>query len=133
MPIESVHLRMASRTRQARDRLINDPKDQHHEWIATTAFYEAVHLVEALFAQNNQHSHKHSQRNDDLEDQYPEIFVTFFKLYNESIIARYLQLHRPHALYSSHRMPQGVQKIVVGEWLETVKKLIDEKLSEKVA
>ena len=90
MPDKHTHERMVQRNKSAREALMET--ENHHEWVVTMAFYEAVHLVESLFALDNKHSHKHMQRNEDLENDFPHIYIHFFKLYNESVLARYLKL-----------------------------------------
>ena len=44
------HIEHASRIQVALDHLRGDP-ERFSEWIVTTAFYKAVHLVEAVFVQ----------------------------------------------------------------------------------
>jgi hypothetical protein len=90
------HLAQAEKNQLTIDYLLGD-SDKHPEWIATIAFYKAVHLVEALFStekklQIKPHSNDHSSRLDTLKknNRYLNIFKHFRPLFNASIIARYL-------------------------------------------
>ncbi|MEX2286504.1 MAG: hypothetical protein WD648_05390 [Planctomycetaceae bacterium] len=63
------------------------------EWIATIAFYKAVHIVEAVFAiVLSEHSHSHDDRIDRLKrPQFEILFIDYRPLYAASVIARYLE------------------------------------------
>lgn len=67
----------------------------HPEWIVTIAFYKAVHVAEAMFAEVlKKHSFSHPSRLDALKD-HPRfassaLFKNFRPLYAMSLVARYL-------------------------------------------
>jgi hypothetical protein len=62
------------------------------EWIATLAFYKAVHVVEAVFRCQGRHNcHDHITRLDTLKRLYDPLHQHFRPLYSASLIARYLE------------------------------------------
>jgi hypothetical protein len=65
--------------------------DAHAEWIATVAFYKAVHLVEAVRARKVQHSTNHQQRNDWVRRQFPNLWMEYRPLYDISRLVRYTE------------------------------------------
>ena len=67
-----------------------DPHE-HADWIVITAFYQALHWVDAFFALDNYHPGGHSKRKNAVyrhEDLRP-IRGSYANLYNASIYARY--------------------------------------------
>ena len=67
---------------------------KHNEWIATVAFYKAVHLVEAVFAhQYGRHSMSHLARLDWLkhDNVIKSCFGAYRSLMTASLVARYLE------------------------------------------
>ncbi|MBN2211949.1 MAG: hypothetical protein JW709_11185 [Sedimentisphaerales bacterium] len=92
MPSESDHINLALRNQQALDTLIAH-EQPHSEWITTIAFYKALHLVEAVFARNKQHSHNHEHRENHLkrDRRWSHIWKHYRPLWAASMIARYLQ------------------------------------------
>ena len=94
------HLRLASRTQSVIDRLLIDPQECN-EWIATTAFYKAVHLVEAMFDNlGHGHSHSHNHRLQVLRtaDDFGAIYRDFKALFDMSKVARYLENDIPNRI-----------------------------------
>ena len=63
--------------------------DEFPDWLAIVAFYKAVHLVEALFARQQVHSHSHTQRNERLKNEHAAIWKEFRPIYNASKLVRY--------------------------------------------
>ena len=67
------------------------------QWVVTVAFYKALHIVEAVFAADKnspiRHADDHAQRNDVLrrENRYRHLWKHYRPLWNDSLIARYLQ------------------------------------------
>ncbi len=62
MPSTQEHLAIAGRNRTTLEYLLKDPAP-HAEWIATVAFYTALHHVEAVFFNDTQsHGHNHENR-----------------------------------------------------------------------
>lgn len=54
MPTEADHIALANKNHDVLQHLMQDP-ERFPEWIVTTAFYKAVQLVEAVFAN---HGHR---------------------------------------------------------------------------
>jgi hypothetical protein len=67
------------------------------QWVVTVAFYKALHIIEAVFAADKKsvarHTDDHTQRNDLLRrnNRYHNIWKHYRPLWNDSLIARYLQ------------------------------------------
>jgi len=55
MATESVHIAVANRTQKTIVRLLKDLTDSS-PWIAITAFYKALHVVEAVFFQRHKYT-----------------------------------------------------------------------------
>jgi hypothetical protein len=92
MPSREAHLQLAARNKEALDYLLRKA-EKLPEWIATVAFYRALHLVEALFAHDeNEHSHNHEERDQRLKRnrRYANIYKHYRPLWAASVIARYL-------------------------------------------
>jgi len=68
--------------------------DQFSDWIATVAFYAAVHAVESVFAATGEHSVSHTARNETLRrnNRFSHIHKHFKHLHDASVVARYLCL-----------------------------------------
>ena len=66
--------------------------DANHfpDWVATVAFYEAVHLIEMFFAHKVLYpGGSHTKRNNVLKRSYPAIWKDYRPLYAFSRLARY--------------------------------------------
>ena len=63
--------------------------DEYADWLATVAFYSAVHYVQAVFARDGVSSRSHFELNQRLRRQHPDIWRQFKPLYNASRLARY--------------------------------------------
>ena len=86
MPKPKQHQEKASSSRAFLDSISTDaPPD----WIATVAFYTAVHLVEKLRAYRGEHSENHEDRNSAVRRDYRAIQTEYHELYNHSLVARY--------------------------------------------
>jgi hypothetical protein len=59
------------------------------EWVATVAFYTAVHLVEKLLAYSGNHSKNHEERGSAVRKDFRQIYSQYHELFNNSLIARY--------------------------------------------
>lgn len=94
MASELDHIALANRNDVALRHLMLRPHDSP-EWIATVAFYKAVHVVEAvLAAQRLGHSNSHFERLTALKAvRFRELFRQFRPLYQASRIARYMEYH----------------------------------------
>ncbi len=92
MASEQNHVALANRNHLLLTELVTAQK--HSEWIATVAFYKAVHLVEAVFAyQYGRHSNSHAARLDWLkhDNAIKSCFGAYRSLMTASLVARYLE------------------------------------------
>lgn len=91
MASELDHIALANKNHLVLELLL-DQSPPHPEWSATLAFYKAVHVVEAVFANcDRTHSNGHDDRLKRLKSRkYNPIFLHFRPLYVASLIARYL-------------------------------------------
>ena len=91
MASEAEHIDLANSNQRLIDHLISE--NAFHDWLATVAFYKAIHVVEAVFANNlHCHSHSHADREDRLKrtTRYRAIFLNYSHLLTESRTFRYL-------------------------------------------
>ena len=98
MASETEHIELANSNQKLIDHLIRE--NSFHDWLATVAFYKAIHVVEAVFANNlHYHSHSHADREDRLKRtaRYKAIFTNYSHLLTESRTFRYL-LHPTNRL-----------------------------------
>lgn len=93
MAIESDHIDCANRTQKTIAHLLADPA-VHSPWIATAAFYKALHVVEAVFANDLsiKHCSDHGHREQQLKRQrkYAHLCQHYLPLSRASSNARYL-------------------------------------------
>jgi hypothetical protein len=91
MASEIEHIKLASSNQKLIDHLIKE--NSFPDWLATVAFYKAVHVVEAVFASHlDRHSNSHAQREDRLKRtaQFKGIFTNYSHLLTEARTFRYL-------------------------------------------
>ena len=93
MPTERAHVGLAVRNQRTIDYLLADPA-AHAEWLATIAFYKALHIIEAIFARDPQlghgQDHGHRERLLKRNPQFDHIRGHYMKLKWASMVARYL-------------------------------------------
>lgn len=90
MATEIEHLTLANRNHEVLAHLLTDGR--FLDWAATVAFYKAVHVVEAVFANVGFHSNSHNEREKSLKSpRYKGIFSSYVHLSAASRIARYLE------------------------------------------
>ena len=93
MASESEHIDCANRTQKTIAHLLTD-RNSHSPWIAVTAFYKALHVVEAVFYGNPsiRHAANHDEREKLLrhERKYEKIYHHYSRLKRASMNARYL-------------------------------------------
>lgn len=83
MPSAAEHLAQVDRNRQAREHLAGH--GGFPEWVAVTAFYEALHLVESLFAQGNEpRCVTHAEREQYMK-RHPQWSRTIFPAYKKHL------------------------------------------------
>src|SRR5262245_40016118 len=64
-------------------------RDQYPDWIATVAFYKALHLVQMLFIKKGIHAGSHTRRNQALKLRFRDIWKSYRLLYSYSRLTRY--------------------------------------------
>ncbi len=92
MPGVTEHRQLADHNQALID-LLSPRRDEFADWVATVAFYKAVHLVEAVFFHNSgEHSYSHDDRRRRLREnnRYLQLHRHYFILYEASVVARYL-------------------------------------------
>jgi hypothetical protein len=94
MPNERSHLALANHNQDLLDRLVVEI-DAFPDWVATVAFYKALHVVEAVFACENpaRHGADYVNRERILKSspKYEHIYRHYRVLYSASMVARYMQ------------------------------------------
>jgi hypothetical protein len=94
MPSQLAHLELAQHNQELIDHLMKDPH-RFPDWVTTVAFYRALHLVEAVFAQDAaiKHGGDHGSRQRHLKSnrRYAAIYKAYHPLWTASIVARYLE------------------------------------------
>lgn len=122
MATESDHIACANRTQQTIVHLLADPAT-HSPWIATAAFYKAVHVVEAVFANDKSvaHTSNHGEREQALKRQrkYDHICRNFLPLCRASTNARYLLSCR---CFDDYLRPEDVIAVLLKHHLHQVEK-----------
>jgi hypothetical protein len=114
MPATNTHQKAAFENQKALAYL-QARVDDFPQWCVVVAFYAAVQIVEAVFAQDGIHSEEHTDRNHRLKstNRYRHIWKHYRELWNDSLIARYLTgdgheygdfsaYMRPSAVVSTH-------------------------------
>jgi hypothetical protein len=94
MPTELAHIEQANRNQSVLDSLLVHQDDGFPEWVATLAFYKALHIVEAVFsgAPHISHQQTHFAHDQALKrtNKYMHIAKHYAQLHRVSLIARYL-------------------------------------------
>lgn len=91
MASEIDYIKLANRNHEILLSLLADGKFM--DWSMTVAFYKAVHVVEAVFANDlHVHSTSHTEREKTLKIlRYKAIFKNYGHLFTASRVARYLE------------------------------------------
>src|SRR5258708_7948386 len=134
MPNKNSHLELAKKNEDTIKYLLSDA-DNHPEWIATVAFYRALHLVEALFSVNSnvgtQHGSNHEQREKILKSdrRYSHIWKHYRPLWAASMVSRYLKHDAPgHGYYASFcdfMSAQDVKDKILNHRLKQIETSVD--------
>jgi hypothetical protein len=64
-------------------------RPDYPDWLATVAFYKALHLVEAMFRVGNHKTGSHLRRNNILRKHYLSVWREYKTLYSFARLARY--------------------------------------------
>ena len=123
MPNEKSHLSLANHNQDLLDKLVAEIKE-FPDWVATVAFYKALHVVEAAFACENpvRHGTDHPTRERILksEKKYEHIYRHYRVLYAASMVARYMQDNQTD--FTSYLEPQAVIDTLLRHRLHEVEK-----------
>ena len=95
------HIALANKNQDALEFV---SRGTHDEWIATIAFYKAIHLVEAACRNlGSKHCHSHKTRLElmQVKMELKPIYGHFRVLYQASCVARYLHNHDSKMDYRS--------------------------------
>ena len=106
MSAASDHIRLANRNHRT-SVLLMKAESPHSEWVAVTAFYKSVQMVEAMFAdQGIGTSTDHLSRQKTLEqDRFKEVYLPYATLKRASEIARYLTSRNDPKSYTCFAFP----------------------------
>ena len=134
MASEVDHIALANRNHNTLMFLLTKHHD-HPEWIATIAFYKAVHIAEAVFHSRWKYDSKnHDDRRDRIKRMLPrKYFQHFESLYQKSRVARYLQdssTSTPYYRFSDHITPDDVVRELIAKRLVTLEQMSLEFLSD---
>jgi len=137
---ESDHLALADRNQGAIAFLLTEA-DNHPDWIATIAFYKAIHLIEALFHRFStvKHGGNHSNREQILkawrDPRYDDIYKHLMALKQASCVARYLSVQGggrgAYTKFEDYMTADGVQKDILGTRLHLLEKAARNMLAPK--
>ena len=117
MPTTDDHLALARRNKATIDYLLR-ARDDHFEWIATVAFYAALHFVEAVFfSDDGRHGRNHENREHILKStrRYQQLHRHYRPLWQASVIARYMGRSNSDAalLFRDYMSPDEVEAKLV--------------------
>lgn len=137
MPSRESHLALAERNQRTLDYLLKEC-DTHSAWVATVAFYKALHLVEATFTSNpdpHKHHHNHESREAYLKRtaRYKHIWSFYRQLLSASLVARYLENRNASEIssFAEYLSPDEVRGKVVGHWLKQIEASVAKMLRPK--
>ena len=124
MPSEKAHIELANRNSVTISHLLTD-KGANAEWIATVAFYRAVHIAEAIFATEGQHGGDHGKRHDKIKKGFKRLWSHYRLLWSLSTLARYMKQPanmggQEFTSFSVYLGDQDVQALVVDDLLRGV-------------
>jgi hypothetical protein len=120
MSSEAVHIECANRTQSTIAYLLTE-LDSNSPWIATAAFYKALHVVEAVFANDPsiRHTSDHSTRERTLKmnRKFDNIYRHYSPLSRASLNARYLM---SHSCFDDYMPPSDVVDVLLKHNLKQV-------------
>ncbi len=135
MPSVEMHIRQAIHNHNLIEYL--KKTDKFPDWLATVAFYEALHLVEAIFAtqlSKTPHGGNHERREQILKrnSKFKKIYTHYRKLWNASIVARYLTVPGKGSgiTFCNYMSLQDVCSILIGHELHQLRKSAKKFLSK---
>lgn len=104
MPSDQVHLFKLRITEDAHNAL-QPNSNKHPDWVVITAFYQALHWVDAFLAKTQRHPTNHVERNNEVKNDVDlkAIKRNYRRLYRASRFARYYAktyIHTPNEVKS---------------------------------
>ena len=124
MPDEASHITLANRCQQAMLQLL-EAQPVITEWVATIAFYKALHVIEAVFFHDPEIVHggdhglreKHLNRNR----RYRAIHMNYQLLLEASMVARYLVCKAPGVTsFNQYMSLEAVRQKLIAERLHRI-------------
>jgi hypothetical protein len=121
MPSKAAHVEAIRKNQTTLDYLLLD-HEKHSQWIVTVAFHQCLHVVEAILAGDSaaeqKHTDDHGMRNRLLKGtrRYEKLYTHYRALFNDSLIARYLQNSSgspAYAVFDSYLSPDKVRSLHV--------------------
>ncbi len=108
----------------------------HSEWVATVAFYKAIHVIEAVFVTTSMgNSVDHEDRTFKLkrDRRFESLFTHYRPLKEASTIARYLQdQHGRFKVFSDYLTPERVHSELIRHRLHQIESSASRFLSAEV-
>jgi hypothetical protein len=138
MASEAAHVAVANRNQATINFLCAD-FDRHSAWIATIAFYKALHLVEAAFANDPAIGHvgDHLSRFECLKKapSYQHVYRHYGPLFRASLLARYLEDSRGHQVpcFDAYLPPAQVQATLLFHHLKQIEQSVGKRLAQPAA
>ena len=124
MPTEQAHIEVARVNQTTLEYLLCKLVD-HSPWVATVAFYKALHVAEAVFARNPEVGHcaDHLTRNRTLKAKYGGMWRHYRLLWSLSCLARYLaDGEKEIRSFTDYMKPDDVKAVVVDSHLVGVQR-----------
>jgi len=136
MPNVATHLSVAHRNQLCLD-FLRPQISVHPEWVVVVAFYQALHLVEAVFASlpTPYHSTDHSDRRQRLfaDNRFKNLRDHYRPLERASKIARYLHDdNSAYASFSAFLTPADVETQILNHRLRQVQKAAEKFLGHPI-
>ncbi|MDD4892077.1 MAG: hypothetical protein PHU85_19315 [Phycisphaerae bacterium] len=130
MGTEAEHLKRAQKNGRAIEYLLLKLGD-HPEWVATIAFYKALHLVDALLYHEFQaHGGNHDNRDRQIKTnhRYSHIAKFYGQLLRASLLARYLD--DPRVAFEDVFPPEKVKSEILDHMLSQLEHSVSTFLSQ---
>ena len=139
MPSEPEHIQLAVHNIEVIDYLL--AKAEFCDWTATVTFYTALHIVEAVFFHDQQHTNqRHGQNHENREKilkgirSYQNIYRHYRPLQATSVVARYLQGSSKEGLtFQQHMSAKQVEEKLIKHHLAQLIKTANKFLSSSSA
>jgi len=135
MPTAQHHLKKVQED-LATAKLLMDAGQQHRCWCATTLFYVALHIVEAMLDLDStsaaSHFTSHSNRNALLRTtrSYEKVWRNYKELHQISLVARYLD--NGYVDFDVYLSEADLKSRVIGHYLAQVGKACDRRVNGRL-